>query len=189
MSGSPVQQLARSLDDTGALVEGIGDDQWGRPTPCAEWSVLDVVQHLVAGNHFFADALTGSSSATPTSEIRPDLASAAYRASADALLAAFDSPGVLERIVAVPFGAVPGVVALHLRLVEALVHGWDLARATGQQPGLDDELAEQELGFTRGKLEEIPPDRSPFGPPVSVADDASALDRLAACLGRDVLGA
>lgn len=183
---SPVQQLARSLDDTRTLVDGVRDDQWEQPTPCAEWSVLDVVQHLTAGNHLFASALLGDDPSPSDAGLRSDEAGPAYRESAEALLAAFGSPGVLERVVVVPFGAVPGVVALHLRLVEALVHGWDVARATGQQAGHDDEIAEQALGFTRAKLSEVPPDRSPFGPPVAVSDDAAALDRLAACLGRNV---
>jgi uncharacterized protein (TIGR03086 family) len=93
---------------------------------------------------------------------------------------------VLERSVTVPFGTIPGIVALHLRMTELLVHGWDLARATGQRPAFPDDLAEQELAFTRSKLTDIPPDRSPFGPPQPVADDAAAIDRLAACLGRNV---
>jgi len=188
MPSSPVEQLARSLDDTGQLIEGVRDDQWGQPTPCAEWAVRDLGNHLIAGNHLFARALLGGlPSASPTaSEPRPDQWAAAYRESADALLAAFGSPGVMDRVVTVPFGAIPGVAALHLRLVEALVHGWDLARATGQSPRCDEELAEQALGFTRAKLAEVPPERSPFGPQQPVVEDAPALDRLAACLGRDV---
>lgn len=111
---------------------------------------------------------------------------AAYRDSADAVLAAFALPGVLERVVAVPFGSVPGIVALHLRIVEVLVHGWDLARATRQPVRFAEDLAEQELEFTRARLGDVPPARSPFGPPQPVADGAPAIDRLAACLGRHV---
>jgi uncharacterized protein (TIGR03086 family) len=76
-------------------------------------------------------------------------------------------------------------VALHLRLTELLVHGWDLAHATGQPTtGLPDDLAEQELAFSRVQLERIPPDRSPFAPPQPIDDAAPAIDRLAALLGR-----
>ena len=75
---------------------------------------------------------------------------------------------------------------MHLRIVEALVHGWDLARATGQPAEFPDDLPERELTFTRGKLADLPPDGRPFAPPRPVADDAPAIDRLAACLGRRV---
>lgn len=188
MPSSPVEQLAGSLEDIGKLIEGVRDEQWEQPTPCVAWSVRDLVNHLILGDHLFARVLLGDSPSTvPTSTKQlPDQGAAAYRESADALVAAFSSPGVLERVVTVPFGTVPGVVALHLRLVEALVHGWDLARATGQLPRCDEELAEQELEFTRAKLAEVPPERSPFGPPRPVAQDAPALDRLVARLGRDV---
>ncbi|MGI8535250.1 MAG: TIGR03086 family metal-binding protein [Mycobacteriales bacterium] len=185
---TPVEQLERSLDDTRTLVEAVRDDQWDLPTPCAEWSVRDLVDHLTAGNRLFARALLGdpSSTASGPDGIPSPSTPAAYRDSAAALLAAFSAPGVMERVVTVPFGAVPGVVALHLRLVESLVHGWDLARATGQSPECDEEVAEQELRFTQQKLADVPPDRSPFGPAQPVDAEAPALDRLAACLGRDV---
>lgn len=77
-------------------------------------------------------------------------------------------------------------VALHLRITELLVHGWDLARATDQVVTFPEDLAGQELAFTRVALADIPPGRRPFAPPEPVADDAPAIDRLAACLGRTV---
>lgn len=87
--------LACSLEDTGQLVEGIRDDQWDRPTPCAAWSVRDLVNHLITGNQLFARALLADSPPTaPTStELRPGQCATAYRESADALLVAFGSPG------------------------------------------------------------------------------------------------
>lgn len=100
--------------------------------------------------------------------------------------AAFGQPGALERVITVPAGTVPGSVALHLRLTELLVHGWDLARATGQSvTGLPADLAEQELAFSRAQLDRMPRDRRPFAsPPQPVTDGAPAVDRLAALLGR-----
>ncbi len=184
MPSSPVDQLARSLDATGRLVEGVRDDQWDLSTPCAQWSVRDLVQHLVIGNRLFAEALLDGSPPVDPADSEPP--AAAYRHSANALIAAFESPGALERLVTIPLGTVPGLVALNLRLVEALVHGWDLATATGQSPGHDESLAEQALEFTRPQLDRIPADRTPFAPPQPIADDAPALDRLAACLGRPV---
>jgi uncharacterized protein (TIGR03086 family) len=115
---------------------------------------------------------------------------AAYRESGEALRAAFARPGVLDEVFAVPAGTLPGAVVLHLRLTELLVHGWDLARATGQSAaGLPADLAEQELAFSRLQLDRMPPGQRPFAASQPVDDDAPAIDRLAALLGRSVIAA
>jgi uncharacterized protein (TIGR03086 family) len=187
MPESTLDQLAGALADTATVVEGVGADQWGLPTPCSQWTVREVVRHLVAGHYIFARAIEARpASAEGTSGLPDDQWPTAYRQSVGVLLEAFAIPGALERPVTIPFGSVPGSVAFHLRLVEALVHGWDVARATGQDEPLDQGLAEQELAWSKPWLAKVPADRSPFAPPLPVADDASALDRLVACLGRDV---
>jgi uncharacterized protein (TIGR03086 family) len=193
MTVHPVDQLAGALDVAEDLVAGVPDDRWDAPTPCADWTVRDLVNHLVGGNLLFAGVLGGE----PTPSLEElgrgqgvdrlgDDPVAAFRVAADTLLAAFRQPGALEQVVTVPVGTVPGIGALHLRLVETLVHGWDLARATGRPPGFPEALAEQELAFSRAKLADVPPGRTPFAPPQPAPDDAPALDRLAALLGRDV---
>ncbi|MGI8887450.1 MAG: TIGR03086 family metal-binding protein [Nocardioidaceae bacterium] len=183
-----MDHLVQALDDTAMLVNGIRAEQWTAPTPCIGWTVRDVVRHMITGNDMFAAVLRGDQPSLRDSTATHDGAdsSADFRRSADGLLAAFGSPGVMERVVSVPFGSVPGVVALHLRLVEALVHGWDIAHATGQPAWFDDEVADQELEFTKATLDGVPPGRTPFGPPQPVADTAPAIDRLAGLLGRTV---
>lgn len=191
MTATQLDQLGKALDATGQLVAAVGEGQWEAPTPCTEWNVRHLVSHLVVGNHLFAQVLEGD--APPLEEIRSRIGTdalgedpvAAYRAGVDAVVAAFSRPGALEQMVTVPVGTVPGIVALHLRIVEALVHGWDLARAIGRQLEVDDQLVEQELAFTREKLD-LPGNRRPFAPAQPVDDNASALDRLAALLGRTV---
>lgn len=192
MTSTGVDRLAAALEVTVPLVAAVREEQWSAATPCSEWSVHDLVNHVVAGNLMFATALRGGQLPPPGSAgpwAGDQLGAqpvAAFRDSADAVVTAFAQPGVMERPVTVPFGTVPGVVALHLRLTEILVHGWDLARATGQTVTFPEDLVEQELDFTRGKLADVPSNRSPFAPSQAVADDAPALDRLAACLGRSV---
>lgn len=177
------EHVAAAAEITGKVIDAITAEEWGLATPCGDWTVRDLVEHVVAGNDLFTAAL--DERAAPAPERSPDLASD-YRRSVRGLLDAFGQPGALERVVTVPFGTVPGVVALHLRTTELLVHGWDLARATGQAVPFPDDLAEAELAFTRPALADIPPERRPFGPPEPVADDAAAIERLVACLGRKV---
>jgi uncharacterized protein (TIGR03086 family) len=189
MTTEPVDQLSVALDATGRVIAAVHDGQWAGPTPCPDWTTRDLVSHLITGNNAFASILRGQPPSAAQDTFRPDGdLLAAYRDSADAVLNAFSLPGALEQVVTVPFGAVPGIVALHLRITEMLVHGWDLARATGQPAAFPDDLAEQELTFTRGKLADIPAGRQPFAPPQPVPGGAAAIDRLAACLGRDVTG-
>jgi uncharacterized protein (TIGR03086 family) len=153
--------------------------------------VRRLLDHLVGGNRLFTRVLRGEP-LPPLEQLGRrgaddqlgDDPAVAWRASAGELLDAFRGPGVLERTHTVPAGTLPGPAVLHLRIVETLVHGWDLARATGQEPPFPDELAEPELAFSTDLLGRLPEGRQPFGPPRPVDDDAPAIDRLAALLGR-----
>ena len=110
----------------------------------------------------------------------------AHRDAGAELLAAFGEPNVLEHSFWSPVGTVSGAVLLHLRIAEELVHGWDLARATEQVPALPEDLAEDELAFSRSQLDVNVPRTYRFAEAQPIADDASAIDRLAAFLGRRV---
>lgn len=186
---SLVDGLDTALTGFGELLAQVRPEQWAAPTPCVEWTVRDLVSHLVTGNLLIADAVDGQRPAATEDSARVEATAdgelpAAYRATVRPLLHAFSSPGALQRMVSVPFGTVPGVVALHLRTTELIMHGWDLCQATGQRVAFPDELVEQELSFTEGALGNVPPDRSPFGPAQPFAEGAPPIDRLAALLGR-----
>lgn len=191
-----VAALHQALDGMGELVAGVRPDQWTAPSTCPEWDVRALVDHVVFGNRAFAGILTGQPG-PPQGDIRAgrDRDPAGidpetdWRSSVDELLEAFRAPGVLGRTFRSPLGEMPGAGLAGLRLTETLVHGWDLARSTGQRPPFADGPARAALDFT---LRQLPPgaDRSafPFAPLQPVPDDAPALDRLAAHLGRRVDG-
>ncbi len=188
MTADPIAHLVLALDATEKLISSIGNERLTLPTPCTEWTVRDIVHHLVVGNHHVASAFNGEPSGRKGDPQGPeaDLFSA-YRGSGLALLDAVRRPGALEMVVTVPFGSVTGAVAVHLRVTELLVHGWDLAQATGRPIAFPEDLAERALRFSQSALTKLPPGRAPFAPPAPVPDDAAAIDRLAACLGRQVV--
>src|SRR5450759_4370966 len=111
MTTAPVDELAQALRGTEQLVDAVRDEQWTRTTPCTDWKVRDLVNHLVGGNRLFAGILRGGQPPPLTDLPRlqgidhlGDDPVAAYREAADALLAAFRQPGVLEQVFSVPVG-------------------------------------------------------------------------------------
>jgi len=179
--------LDRALAATETVVAGIRAGQWAAPTACTELDVRGVLNHLVSGNLLFAALVRG--------EPLPDRAEdhldgdplAAFQRAAGELREAFAAPGALTSVYTAPFGSGPGAVLLHVRLVELLVHGWDLARATGQQADFPADVAERTLAATRRQLTSRPEGPgAPFAAEIPVAAGASAVDRLAGFLGRPV---
>jgi uncharacterized protein (TIGR03086 family) len=189
--GTPLDPLAKAMELFAGLIATVGSEQWSLPTPCDAWNVQQLVGHVVSGQRLAARALRGEppegAMAGPwDSSHQPGRdGPAVYRATAEELLSAFGEPGALERVVTVPAGTVPGAVAVHLRTTEALVHGWDLARATGLGFDVPADLAEGEIAFSRPMLDRIRPERRSFAPSRPISGDAPAIDRLAALLGRD----
>lgn len=187
---SPIDDLGTVLDAVGDLVAAVRQDQWSAPTPCSEWTVRELVNHMVIGDRLAAGILRGEATVArgaldpKTNDALGDDPVAAHRSAAAAMLAAFRLPGVLERPFEFPVGVLPGIAAVHLRTTEALVHGWDLAQATGRQPRFPDDTVERELEFTRAQLPAATSGRTPFAPPQPSPDNAPPITRLAALLGR-----
>jgi uncharacterized protein (TIGR03086 family) len=175
--------LARASAVVGDLIDRIAADQWTAPTPCTEWSVRDVVNHLVGMNLVFVAMFEES----PMPERGADRLGAdpaeAFRRSAAALRAASARPGVLERSHATQVGVATGVERLQWRLVDLLAHAWDLVRATGVVAELSDDLVDPALAFAQANLAGQPR-AGRFADPLPTRDKAPAIDRLAALTGR-----
>ncbi|WP_205661075.1 TIGR03086 family metal-binding protein [Amycolatopsis vastitatis] len=158
----------------------------GRPTPCAGWTLADLLRHQVSENHAFATAAREGTAPDWDAGDLGDDAYAAYQASVDDFLDAFADDAVLGRQLAVNhFGTFPGTFAAHMHLVDTVAHGWDLARTLGLSYEPDAEAVRVAL-----KLAERIPDEGrevngSFAPSVEVPAGASELDRFLALLGRD----
>lgn len=177
----------RAAEATGAIVDGTRDDQLGAPTPCPGWTVRDLVAHLIAGNVKYTRIAQGEdwSRGAPPVDVGDDPART-YRETTATMLEAWRQPGALDREVTLPRGRGPVESALHLHLGETLVHGWDLAVATGRRPTFDPDVVEASLEQYRSWLPPQRPEGSPFSDATEVADDDPPIRRLAAYLGRDV---
>ena len=148
----PFVALDRARAEVEHRLDAVGPAQWSLPTPCTDWTVRDVVRHLVVGNKMAALLLTGASRDDTLAQIRewhradgmlaPDALVAAFRTSADAQAAALGRLGVLELTVHHPVGDIPGAQLLRFRVGDMTLHAWDLARAIGADDQLDPELAD-----------------------------------------------
>jgi uncharacterized protein (TIGR03086 family) len=192
MSNAPLEDLANALTGFRDLVEGVPDDRWSAPTPCPEWNVRELVNHMTGNNLFVSTLLRGKPRPSPEElaafRARDFLGSdpiAAFELSADELNAAFASPGALDRLIVMPIGTVPGAEVVGLRLTETVVHGWDLASATSQPTSFDEQQLTGALDFTRRTLGNLPPSNRAFGPKMTARPDATLLQQLLALLGRD----
>jgi len=176
----------RALDATTKIVANVTRVQFGLPTPCAEYDVLALLNHMVGGNYRFVKIATGEPGdlVLATGAFVEDEATEPYRVSAVAVSEAWRDPAILDRQVALPFGEFPGSFALGIHTVEAIVHGWDLAKATGQPTEVEPELFEVAWEQCKMVDENFRGPGRPFGPAVSPPQSASDTERLVAWLGR-----
>ncbi len=168
------------------VVAAVRTDQLDNPTPCTEWSVRQLLNHVVTGNLLFASFATGGERPDRGADHLGDDHVAAFRSSVAVLAAAFDEPGFLERTTPNPFGEGPGRILVTMRFNELCVHSWDLARATGQSTDLDPELIGQSLEFFQASpmMSAARQPGGPFGVEQPAPHGATAADRLAAFVGR-----
>lgn len=186
----PLELLSRALDQAGAVLDGVRDDQQDLPTPCRSWTVGQLGDHLVHDLRQFTLAATGGTPdwSEPTPPVTGDRA-ATFRKGASDLLDAWRAAGELTGTVTLPgMGEVPARFPVDQQTAEFAMHAWDLARATGQSTDLDPQVGQSSLDWVRRTLQphfraqEI--DGGAFGPEVPIANDAPLYDRLAAFAGR-----
>jgi uncharacterized protein (TIGR03086 family) len=176
-----------ALDATRAVVAGITADQWARATPCEEWDVRALLNHVVAGNWWASRLASGETIESVGTEYDGDVVGSdaldAYDRSAQAAAAAFDAPGALDAPCAVSYGPVPGSVYAGHRFVDVLIHGWDLAVATGRPSPVTPALATACWQVVEPQLDMLRASGM-FGSDQAVPGDADVTTRLLLTVGR-----
>jgi len=185
----PVTLLSAALDQTGAIIAGVRDDQEHLPTPCRSWDVTDLMAHLVHDLAQFTTRATGGSPdwSAPRATVEGNCIDA-YRSGAGALVAAWRDAGDLSGTVDMPgMGEVAKRFPVDQQIAELAVHGWDLAVATGQSTHLDPEVGKTALAWARMTLRPqfrgSEAEGKAFGPEVDVPPDAPLYDQLAGFFG------
>ncbi len=180
----PLVAHQRAQDVFAGVLAAVTPQQMGAPTPCTEWTVGDLIGHVIGGNErvlFRAGLRSEPAACWPADLIE------AHRATAAAAHQVFAAPDGMTIMFALPIGPVPGSTFVWIRTVDALAHGWDLATATGQSTDLDPELASYLLAESRRRATEAlrGPGRA-FGDPQPCDEARPTADQLAAFLGRQV---
>ena len=184
------EAFERAIALTAPIVKSVRPDQTDAPTPCTEWTVRDLLNHLVGtlwlSEGLFTDGVPRHPMAPgglPGTDLAGDDPAAAYADASAAALTAAGAGDTLSRVHTTPFGDMPGPALAGFATLDLVVHGWDLAQATGQRASLDDALTGHVLAFAE---QAITPDfRSPrIGPAIAVAAEASLTERLVAFMGR-----
>lgn len=169
-------------------VAAVTPDAWDNPSPCADWTARDVVGHVVDMHHVMLRSVEREPTAAPSLREDPLGAFLSARTDVEALL---EDSELAASQCSTPMG--PMTVEDHIDGVasqDLVIHGWDLARATGQDDTIDPQEVERMWPDAQNIGEEL---RTPgafgpgivvFGPEVAVPADAPLQDRLLGLMGR-----
>ncbi len=182
-----IDLLAGVLDKTGDVVAGVAPGQGDRPTPCPDYDVDTMVNHIVgwvqvfaagaAGGHYEDDPSAYQAGAHPGAE---------FHDAADRMMAGWREHGLDRKIRLSGPDGTEARGAFNMTVMEYLTHGWDLAVATGQTVPYTDDEAAAALPLAEGTLpDQYRGEGMAFGERVAVPDDAPALDRFIGFMGRD----
>jgi uncharacterized protein (TIGR03086 family) len=180
----------RSLAILDKIVSGVRPADLDRPTPCAGWTLADLLRHQISENHGFAVAAREGSAPDWNSGQLGDDPYRAYADSVDEFLQEFTEEAVTGKQLKIgDHGPFPGELAALMHLVDTVAHGWDLAVSLGVPYEPDPEALQVALKLA----EQIPTDpaervaQGTFAPVVEVPADAPDLDRFLGLLGRSPL--
>ena len=180
-----IDTLERSYDDLAKLVANLAPADFAKPTPCSEWDVRAVLNHVLGAARMFTLVNDGQTAGPDAGDVVGDDPDGAVAAIAKDNVESWRRPNALDGDRTFPFGTFPAPAALVLNVTENVVHAWDLAKATGQDVAIDPQTASALCDFWLPIP--IDPHRASgsFGPEIHADTSAPALERLLAYLGRE----
>lgn len=181
----PMTLFERAAASAVSMAGQVRPDQRHAPTPCAEWDVAALLDHMVAGPGYLLAAV-GADPAGPETA-GPETAGPDnwYKAAVARSIEALHQPGALDRRCMSPAGFEWSVgEAVGGTAMDQLIHTWDLAVAIEGDRALDPELVDVCVAMFLPQMPEIGRAAGIIGPAVSVPADASAQDRLLGAMGR-----
>jgi uncharacterized protein (TIGR03086 family) len=184
MVENPLAKFDRAAGIANDVIAAVKPEQLDLPTPCTDWSVRQIINHLVIGNLTFASMVGDSPRPDRAQDHLGDDPLGVFQDTVLDLRTLFSAEGVLTATYDTPLGSGPGTLLVAMRVVEMTVHSWDIAKATGQSTDLDAELAETCLDSLRAAMRNGR--GGPFGAERPAPQGATAADRLAAFAGRAV---
>lgn len=177
----PLAQFEQLGPVLGAVIGDLRPDQLDEPTPCAEFTVRGVLEHMIGGATQFAAAYRGEAPPAPNFD---DPIAGVQSALGD-LASSISAPGALDRTIHAPFGEVDGASFARFVVLDGLVHGWDLAIATGQDYDPPAALVAGASAFAEQTLDPLR-DGQTFKNAVEPTPHATPIERLAAFTGRTI---
>ena len=181
---SDVDVLESVLTKDAALVGNVAPDALAGPTPCPDYDVRALLDHIVGWVRYFAATANGREPDGDPSAFTTDEHAAEFRAAAEDLVRGWREHGT-DRTVRFATAEMPGDKVLAMTLMEYVTHGCDLAIATGQEVPFSDEELERTLEHAKANLpDEFRGEGKMFAHAVPVPDDAPAVARLLGFMGR-----
>ncbi|MBX7161348.1 MAG: TIGR03086 family protein [Acidimicrobiia bacterium] len=184
-----IESMDATVGVASAVIANVGSDQLGASTPCTDWDVRALLNHLIGGAYMVRDL--GRDGQVDLAAMADDFVGsdpqAAWAEASREATEAWRGDGVLAKTVTMPWGAqLPAPAALTILRNDLFQHSWDLARATGQSTDLDADVAADVWAAIQENPAGIDPFRQMglFGPAVEVAGDAPLADRVAGYFGR-----
>jgi uncharacterized protein (TIGR03086 family) len=179
----PIERIDRATAFAEEKVKGVRAADMPKPTPCTEFDVRTLLNHMIGNLGLLTTAASGGKAERPQGDQFDADAGAAYAKGRNDLLAALGAPGVLARDWQMPFGSLAGSMMANVAFMEHLTHGWDVAKASAQDTTIPPDLVGECMESARamGDMLRMP---GVCGPPVEVPDSASAQDKFIAFMGR-----